>query len=82
MDRRKIIELIELGEGLNVEFKQRFSSYEKIAKEMIAFANTRGGNIIIGVDDDGSIYGIESEKSDIDLIKETATKLLRTASRL
>lgn len=72
MNRRKIIEMIELGEGLNVEFKQRFSSHEKIAKEMIAFANTRGGHIIIGVDDDGSIYGIESEKSDQDLIEQTA----------
>ena len=72
MDRRKIIEMIELGEGLNVEFKQRFSSHEKIAKEMIAFANTRGGHVTIGVDDDKSIYGIESEKSDLDLIKDTA----------
>jgi predicted HTH transcriptional regulator len=72
--RKKILELMEKGEGLNVEFKQRFSSYEKIAKEMIAFANTRGGFILIGVDDDKSLYGIESEKSDIELVKETATK--------
>ncbi len=72
--RKKILEYIELGEGLNVEFKQRFSSPEKIAKEMIAFANMRGGVILLGVDDDKSIYGIESEKSDIDLIKETAEK--------
>ncbi len=72
--RKKILEMIENGESLTVEFKQRFSSYEKIAKEMIAFANTRGGFLFIGVDDDKSIYGIESEKSDTDLIKETAEK--------
>ncbi|MEW6005145.1 MAG: ATP-binding protein [Stygiobacter sp.] len=66
--------MIENGESLTVEFKQRFSSYEKIAKEMIAFANTRGGFLFIGVDDDKSIYGIESEKSDTELIKETAEK--------
>jgi predicted HTH transcriptional regulator len=74
MDRRKILELIEQGEGTNIEFKQRFSSYEKIAKEMIAFANTRGGFLFIGIDDDKSIYGIESEKSDVELIKTTAEK--------
>lgn len=72
--RKRALNLIDMGEGLNVEFKQRFSSYEKIAKEMIAFANTRGGVILFGVDDDKSIYGIESEKSEINLVKETAEK--------
>ena len=71
---KRVLDLIDEGEGLNVEFKQRFSSHEKIAKEMIAFANTRGGFILFGVDDDKSIYGIESEKSDLDLVKETAEK--------
>jgi predicted HTH transcriptional regulator len=71
MNRNKVLELIEKGEGLKVEFKQRFSSYEKIAKELIAFANTSGGWLFLGVDDDKSIYGISSEKSDIELINET-----------
>ena len=74
LSRKKILDMIENGEGLTVEFKQRFSSFEKMAKEMIAFANTRGGYILIGVDDDKSIYGIASEKSDIDLVKESAEK--------
>ena len=74
LSRIKILELINDGENLTVEFKQRFSSFEKTAKEMIAFANTRGGSILIGVDDDKSIYGIASEKSDIDLVKESAEK--------
>ncbi|NMB80282.1 MAG: ATP-binding protein, partial [Ignavibacteria bacterium] len=74
MNRRKVLELIELGESLNVEFKQRFSTHEKIAKSLIAFANTSGGYLLIGVDDDRSIYGILSEKSDTELIRETAEK--------
>lgn len=74
MNRRKALELIDEGEGLHVEFKQRFSSYEKIAKELISFANTKGGWLFLGVDDDGSIYGIESEKSDLELVKETIEK--------
>lgn len=72
--RKRVLELIEQGEGLTVEFKQRFSSPEKIAKGMIAFANTRGGIILFGVDDDKSIYGIDSEKSVTNLVKETAEK--------
>ncbi len=74
MEYKKILQLIEQGEGLRIEFKQRFSTFEKFAKEMIAFANTSGGFIFLGVDDDKSIYGIASEKSDLDLIKETAEK--------
>lgn len=74
MNRKKVYDMIDKGEGLTIEFKQRFSSYEKIAKEMIAFANTSGGYLLIGVDDDKSIYGIETEKSDVELINETAEK--------
>ena len=74
ISRKRVLEMIEAGEGLCVEFKQRFSSHEKIAKEIIAFANTRGGFILFGVDDDKSLYGVESEKSDLELIKGTAEK--------
>jgi predicted HTH transcriptional regulator len=70
----KILTMIKSGEGLCVEFKRRFSSYEKVAKEIIAFANTRGGFILFGVDDNKSIYGIESEKADIELINDAALK--------
>lgn len=74
MTRKVLIRLIAGGESLNVEFKQRFSEYKKIAKELIAFANTSGGVLIFGVDDDGSIYGVESEKQEAELVKETAAK--------
>lgn len=72
MTAKDLIKLVEKGECLNIEFKQRFSDYSKIAKEIIAFANTNGGYLIIGIDDDGSIYGVESEKGEAGLIKETA----------
>lgn len=65
-------ELIEEGENSRVEFKRKFSSPEKIAKEMIAFANSGGGYILFGVDDDRSIIGVESEKSEIELINTAA----------
>lgn len=67
-----LYELIENGENGNVEFKRKFSSPEKIAKEMIAFANTRGGKIIFGIDDDRSVVGIESEKEEMELTAHAA----------
>jgi predicted HTH transcriptional regulator len=61
--------IIEEGEGFTVEFKRRISSAEKIARTIISFANTKGGTILFGVDDDGSIVGVESEKSEMELIE-------------
>lgn len=69
----ELYKLIEEGEGSKIEFKRKFSSPRKIAKEMIAFANTNGGYIIFGVDGDRTIVGVESEKSELDLI-DTAAK--------
>jgi predicted HTH transcriptional regulator len=68
MDYRDIDRFVEDGEGFDIEFKRKVSSPEKIARALIAFANTQGGHILFGVDDDGSIVGVESEKSEIDLI--------------
>lgn len=62
-------ELIEEGEGFELEFKRKVSSPEKIARTLCAFANTRGGIILFGVDDDGSLVGVESEKTEIGLIR-------------
>ena len=64
--------LIEDGENSTVEFKRKFSSPEKIAKEMIAFANSKGGRILFGVDDDRTIVGVESEKGELELIDTAA----------
>lgn len=72
MNRKLLLELIEEGESAVCEFKRKFSSYEKIAREMIAFANTKGGYLIFGVDDDKSLVGVESEKEIAELIRETA----------
>ncbi|MGB9697259.1 MAG: helix-turn-helix domain-containing protein [Ignavibacteria bacterium] len=68
----ELYKLIEDGESFNVEFKRKFSSPEKIAKEMIAFANSKGGKIIFGVDDDRKIIGIDSEKGEIELVSSAA----------
>jgi predicted HTH transcriptional regulator len=61
-------EIIENGENSTVEFKRKFTEPEKIAKEMIAFANTKGGRLLFGVDDDKKVVGVESEKGEIEYI--------------
>ncbi len=69
MNFRDVNAMIEEGEGFTLEFKRRISSAEKIARTLISFANTKGGTILFGVDDDGSIVGVESEKSEVELIE-------------
>jgi len=56
-----IIELISAGEGEDLDFKQTISSASKIAKTMAAFANHKGGRLLVGVRDNGSIAGVRSE---------------------
>ncbi len=72
MNRRELIDLIEEGENIQCEFKRHFTTPEKIAREMIAFANTKGGYIIFGVDDDREVIGVDSEKSESELIIDAA----------
>ena len=72
MKKSELKDLIEGGENLYCEFKRKFSTSEKISKEMIAFANTKGGFILFGIDDNKEIVGVESEKSESELINDTA----------
>ena len=52
------MELIEAGENLNTEFKREYT--DDIKKTIIAFANTAGGTLYIGINDDKSIVGVEN----------------------
>jgi len=72
MNRKLLVDLIEEGENIHCEFKRHFTTPEKIAKEMIAFANTKGGYILFGIDDDRTVIGVESEKSEAEMIEDAA----------
>ncbi|MEX2116946.1 MAG: RNA-binding domain-containing protein [Bacteroidota bacterium] len=73
MNHNDIDLFLEEGEGFQVEFKRKVSSPEKIARTLVAFANTKGGTIIFGVDDDKSVVGIDSEKAEMELIRDAGT---------
>ena len=57
-----ILKLIAEGEHQQLDFKAEVSDARKIARSMVAFANTDGGRLLIGVKDDGSISGVKSEE--------------------
>jgi ATP-dependent DNA helicase RecG len=58
MDELELKERIIKGEDLHTEFKESFTSNDDIAKSIVCFANTDGGQIIIGVDKKGEIIGV------------------------
>jgi ATP-dependent DNA helicase RecG len=51
MDQDFIKTLISKGETSSVQFKLNVSNEHSIAQEIVAFSNTKGGTILIGVDD-------------------------------
>ncbi len=65
MDIRDIKRLIKAGENEATEFKKKANFPEKIVKEIVAFANTTGGNLLIGVEDDGKITGTKTVEEDL-----------------
>lgn len=54
--------LIEQGEHQQQDFKYCISDSKKIARSLVAFANTDGGRLLIGVKDNGNIVGVRSEE--------------------
>ena len=59
MELQELEDLVHKGEGQLLEFKLKASFPEKIVKEMVAFANSNGGQLLVGVDDDGRIAGLK-----------------------
>ncbi|MBL7127623.1 MAG: putative DNA binding domain-containing protein [Ignavibacteria bacterium] len=75
MEALELIDIISRGEDSKHQLKRNFTNPDSLAAEMVAFSNSDGGMIIIGVDDIGNITGLLSD--DIrrlnQLISNTAT---------
>ena len=67
-----IKKLIFEGEGISLDFKKTITSCEKIARTMVSFANNKGGRLLIGVADDGTINGVKSEDEERYMITKAA----------
>ena len=74
-----IRKLILQGEGTMVDFKTTITSVEKIARTLVAFANNMGGQLLIGVSDDGSIKGVKSEDEERYMISKSANQYCKPA---
>jgi predicted HTH transcriptional regulator len=75
MTTEEICERIKKGENQKVEFKGKDVRNEKLAKELVAFANTNDGIIFMGVDDEGNINGVTDTKSLEERIINVADKI-------
>lgn len=71
--------LVNQGEGPHLEFKRKASHPEKVIREMIAFANTGGGTVLVGVDDHGAIPGVKYPDEEILVIEQALRKACRPA---
>ncbi|MBU3941157.1 MAG: putative DNA binding domain-containing protein [Nanoarchaeota archaeon] len=62
MDKKELLELVKIGEGYTLEFKEGLNS--SIGKDICAFANASGGKIILGVTDKKVVKGYKLSNTD------------------
>jgi predicted HTH transcriptional regulator len=82
IDNRQLDDLQKLvwqGEGMHLEFKRKVAFPDKVIREMIAFANTEGGTLLIGVDDDGTISGVKYPDEEMLLLRQSLHEHCRPA---
>lgn len=64
MDYHELKKIVRQGEGLHLEFKLKANHPKKIVREAVAFANSEGGLLLIGVNDDKDIRGLKYAEED------------------
>lgn len=57
MTQHELDTIIQSLEGYKTEFKRNVNS--DLAKELVAFANSSGGRVFIGIEDDGTVTGVD-----------------------
>jgi predicted HTH transcriptional regulator len=57
-----IVDLISQGENIHQDFKFVINDSRKIARSLVAFSNTKGGRLLIGVKDNGSLVGVRTDE--------------------
>ena len=59
---KHIHNLILQGENQRLDFKFEITDSKKIARSLVAFANTNGGTLLVGVKDNGAVAGIRTDE--------------------
>ena len=71
---RDLKKLVSQGESASLEFKKKAAYPDKIVREMIAFANARGGTLLLGISDDGEIAGLKHAEDESYVIQQALQK--------
>lgn len=79
MNFQELRRLVHRGEGSELEFKLKANHPEKIIKSFVAFANTKGGILLLGVRDDKTIKGVKSLKEDEYVMFKTIEERIKPA---
>jgi len=66
MDEKELLRVLKEGENERVEFKRSFAEIEKAIQALASFANANGGLVIFGVENDGSLVGIDIGKYNVE----------------
>ena len=61
MNKRELQQLVKLGEDSGRQFKADVTNPDSLAAELVAFSNSHGGTILIGVADDGTLVGLSPQ---------------------
>ena len=78
---KKILSLIKMGEGLNIEFKESKNALNKDIYETIcSFLNRAGGELLLGVDDRGKIIGID--KNYVEKLKKEFVTVMNNKNKI
>ncbi len=73
ISERNLHELLSRGEGTRIEFKLRPPAVKKLARTICAFANTEGGDIVIGISDKAEIVGVDEPDEAREVLTKAAT---------
>ncbi|HSI76190.1 MAG TPA: ATP-binding protein [Lunatimonas sp.] len=76
MTLQEISKLAQQGEGLHIEFKKKAAHPEKIVREIVAMANTEGGYLLIGVDDNGTVSGQRFIEEEVFVMDKAINELI------
>jgi predicted HTH transcriptional regulator len=76
MDLKTLKLLVRQGEGLQLEFKLKSNHPDKIMKEVVAFANSEGGLLILGVADNKELKGLKYADEDEYIITKNIEKYI------
>jgi predicted HTH transcriptional regulator len=71
---RQLRNLVSKGEGFQLEFKRKAAYPEKIVREMIAFANSKGGILLLGIGDDRTIPGLKHPEDESHVVQQALKK--------